>query len=99
MSQTGAASGQGKVTVSVLDRETTALVSLAVAIALGREELIAARSGEAVAAGVAPLWVDELLLQSVLMLGHPAGRGGGLAFGDRHFRRPPIRRPPNGGGV
>jgi 4-carboxymuconolactone decarboxylase len=80
MSQTGAASGGRRVTVSVLDRETVALVRLAAAIALGREELIAARAGEAVTAGVAPLWVDELLLQSVLMLGYPRALVGAAAW-------------------
>jgi len=80
MGQTGAASGESRVTVSVLDAETAALVGLAAAIALGREELIAARSGEAVAAGVAPLWVDELLLQSVLMVGYPRALVGAAAW-------------------
>src|SRR5262245_9213818 len=54
-----------------LDPPTRALVRLAAAIALGRTELIADRSRAALADGVEPLWVDELILQSVLMAGYP----------------------------
>lgn len=54
-----------------LDQATLALVSLAAAIAQGEEPEIRDRVTEAVAAGVTPLWGDELLLQSVLMVGWP----------------------------
>ena len=54
-----------------LDRATVALVGLASAIALGREGLIAERSRGAAGADVPPIWIDELLLQSMLMVGWP----------------------------
>lgn len=54
-----------------LDPATSALVRLASAIALGREPLIAERSRAAVQADVPSVWVDELLLQSMLMVGWP----------------------------
>lgn len=54
-----------------LDPATRALVALAAAIAQGEEPEIRDRVGEAVAAEVPPVWGDELLLQSVLMVGWP----------------------------
>lgn len=54
-----------------LDDPTAALVALAVAVAGGDEGLLAKRSRAALAADVPPIWVDELLLQSVLMAGYP----------------------------
>ena len=54
-----------------LDQSTSGLVRLASAIALGREALIAERSRAAVHADVPSVWVDELLLQSMLMVGWP----------------------------
>lgn len=54
-----------------LDRATSALVRLASAIALGRVPLIAERSRAAVQADVPSVWIDELLLQSMLMVGWP----------------------------
>lgn len=71
MSRNGDGAGAPPAMLLELDRETAALVELALAVALGREALLTERSREAVDAGVAPLWVDELLLQSVLMLGYP----------------------------
>lgn len=56
---------------SVLDERTEALVALAAAIAQGEETGIRERVGDAVAASVPHIWVDELLLQSVLMVGYP----------------------------
>jgi 4-carboxymuconolactone decarboxylase len=56
-----------------LDAETRALLALAGAIATGDEERLAARCEECAARGVPPLWVDELLLQSVLLVGWPRG--------------------------
>lgn len=58
-----------------LDPATRALVHLAVAIARGRDEELAARSREALAAEVPPIWVDELLLLSMLMVGWPRALG------------------------
>lgn len=54
-----------------LDDATRALVALAAAIAQGEEPEVRDRVADAVAAGVAPGWGDELLLQSVLMVGWP----------------------------
>lgn len=54
-----------------LDEATRALVALAAAIAQGEEPEIRDSVNEAVAAGVPPAWGDELLLQSVLMVGWP----------------------------
>lgn len=57
--------------MSGLDEPTTALVRLAAGIAVGEPRLVAARCREALAEAVPPVWVDELLLQSVLMVGYP----------------------------
>jgi 4-carboxymuconolactone decarboxylase len=58
-----------------LDAATVALVRLAAAIALGRTDAVRHRSDAALTAGTPPLWVDELLLQSVLMVGYPRALG------------------------
>ena len=55
----------------VLDAATRALVGLAAAIAQGDEPAIREQVAEAVVAGVPSAWGDELLLQSVLMVGWP----------------------------
>ena len=55
----------------VLDPATRTLVSLAAAIAQGEEPAIRDRVNEAIEVGVSDVWVDELLLQSVLMVGWP----------------------------
>jgi 4-carboxymuconolactone decarboxylase len=54
-----------------LDPETAALVGLAAAIAQGEEPEIRRRATAAVDAGLPATWGDELLLQSVLMVGWP----------------------------
>src|SRR6188508_316608 len=54
-----------------LDDPTRALIRLAVAVARGREDEIVARSREAAAVEVPSVWVDELLLLSMLMVGWP----------------------------
>ena len=54
-----------------LDEQTVALVGLAGAIALGKEGDLRQRIATAQAADVPHHWVDELLLQSVLMVGWP----------------------------
>jgi 4-carboxymuconolactone decarboxylase len=46
-------------------------VRFASAVAIGREGLVAERSRAAAAADVPSVWVDELLLQSMLMAGWP----------------------------
>lgn len=57
--------------LSHLDGPTTALVVLSAAIATGREAQVEECCLACVQAAVAPSWVDELLLQSVLMVGWP----------------------------
>jgi 4-carboxymuconolactone decarboxylase len=54
-----------------LDDATRALVGLAAAIAQGEEPDVRIRIAEATAQSVPHAWVDELLLQSVLMVGWP----------------------------
>jgi len=54
-----------------LDPETRALISFAGVIAIGEEAALLAGCRECRAAGVPALWMDELLLQSVLMVGWP----------------------------
>lgn len=54
-----------------LDPATRALIALAAAIAQGDEGELRDRVAGAVAAGVPAAWGDELLLQSVLMVGWP----------------------------
>lgn len=54
-----------------LDAPTRALVVLAAAIATGREPLVEEQCRACVSAAVPALWVDELLLQSLLMVGWP----------------------------
>lgn len=55
----------------LLDGRTQELLRLAAAVATGDEEGIAATCREANARGVPVEWVDELALQSVLMVGYP----------------------------
>ena len=54
-----------------LDGPTTALVRLAAAIAEGGEGRLGERAAELVGSGAPQLWGDELLLQSILMVGYP----------------------------
>jgi 4-carboxymuconolactone decarboxylase len=54
-----------------LDPATQALVALAAAIAQGEESRVKEQVSEARAAAVPAVWVDELLLQSTLMVGYP----------------------------
>lgn len=56
---------------NALDDHTLALVALAAAVAQGEESAVRERVDDAVEAGVPPVWVDELILQSVLMVGYP----------------------------
>ena len=58
-------------TLDHLDGPTRALVVLAAAIATGREPLVEEQCRACVFASVPALWVDELLLQSLLMVGWP----------------------------
>src|SRR2546421_11160047 len=69
-----------------LDPATAALVRLAAAVAAGDAPELQQRLAAAQAAGVPPLWIDGLLLQSMLVVGYPpalvgfgVGREGGGA--------------------
>src|SRR2546423_2598053 len=61
-----------------LDPATAALVRLAAAVAAGDVPELQQRLAAAQAAGVPPLWIDELLLQSMLVVGYPLAL---VAFG------------------
>ena len=54
-----------------LDAATSALVALATAIALGDETLVEQHCRTCMAEGAPETWIDELLLQSTLMVGWP----------------------------
>lgn len=58
-------------TLDRLDPPTVALVVLSAAIATGKEPLVEERCRACIEATVPDLWADELLLQSVLMVGWP----------------------------
>jgi 4-carboxymuconolactone decarboxylase len=66
---------QSPILSEALDGPTRALVRLAVAVARGREDELTARAREALQAEVPPIWVDELLLVSMLMVGWPRALG------------------------
>lgn len=61
-----------------LDPDTSTLVRLAAAIAVGAEPALREVMAEARRAGLRSEWMDELLLQSILMVGYPRAL---LAFG------------------
>src|SRR5438128_203829 len=61
-----------------LDRPTVALVRVAAALAEGKIDVLRDRFGAARAAGVPDRWIDELLLQSMLVVGYPLAL---VAFG------------------
>lgn len=58
-------------TLQKLDPATSALVALAAAIARGDEDLVEQHCRTCMAEGAPDTWVDELLLQSTLMVGWP----------------------------
>ncbi len=58
-------------TLERLDEPTRALVSLAARIAEGSESAIEQAVAAVLASAVPPVWVDELVLQSVLICGWP----------------------------
>ncbi|HEX4628532.1 MAG TPA: carboxymuconolactone decarboxylase family protein [Gemmatimonadales bacterium] len=70
--------GLGGAEPDVLDGRTTALVRLAAAVAKGRLRELEARLAAAREAGVPALWIEELLLQSMLVVGYPLAL---VAFG------------------
>ncbi len=63
---------------ATLDASTLALVRMAAAVAGGDEPDIRQAMASVIDAGTAPEWVEELLLQSVLMTGYPRAL---VAFG------------------
>src|SRR2546421_8069142 len=79
-----------------LDPATAALVRLAAAVAAGDVPELQQRLAAAQAAGVPPLWIDELLLQSMLVVGYPLAlvafgvwrEVGGAAAAARHAAEP-----------
>src|SRR3989440_7862537 len=79
-----------------LDPATAALVRLAAAVAAGDVPELQQRLAAAQGAGVPPLWIDELLLQSMLVVGYPLAlvafgvsrEVGGAAAAARHAAEP-----------
>ena len=65
-----------------LDDATAALVRLAAAIASGDSARIERRSRDAISAAMPPVWADELLLQSRLMVGYPRALTGAHVWRD-----------------
>ncbi len=61
-----------------LEPKTAALVRIAAAIAAGKTAELEPRLGAARGAGVPVLWIEELLLQSLLVVGYPLAL---VAFG------------------
>src|SRR5881296_2673524 len=75
--------GEGRGTMSArsappLEPKTAALVGVAAAIAAGETAELEARLAAARGAGVPVLWIEELLLQSLLVVGYPLAL---VAFG------------------
>lgn len=68
----------GPETPGPLDAQTAALVRVAAAIAAGDPGELKVRLLAARARGVPPLWIEELLLQSLLVVGYPLAL---VAFG------------------
>src|SRR3989441_1096656 len=65
-----------------LDAPTTALVRVAAAIALGDDAALRDRMKAARGAGVPALWMEELLLQSLLNVGYPLTLVGSGVWGE-----------------
>ena len=84
--------GKGKMSqgkARALDAQTTALVRAAAALAEGKIAELEQRFRDARAAGVPDLWVEELLLQSLLLVGYPLAL---VAFGVWREVTGPIAR-------
>src|SRR2546425_6826924 len=75
--------------VGGLDPQTAALVRAAAALAEGKIAELKQRFVAARAAGVPDLWVEELLLQSLLLVGYPLAL---VAFGVWREVTGPIAR-------
>jgi 4-carboxymuconolactone decarboxylase len=89
MGERGAGSGTMRPGVSALDAQTTALVRAAAALAEGKIAELKQRFVAARAVGVPDLWVEELLLQSLLVVGYPLAL---VAFGVWRDVTGPIAR-------
>src|SRR5437867_1683133 len=91
--------GKGKMSrgkSGALDAKTVALVRAATALAEGRITELEQRFREARAAGVPDLWVEELLLQSLLLVGYPLALVG---FGVWREVTGPVGRDGGGAGA
>jgi len=91
--------GKGKMSrgkSGALDAKTVALVRAAAALAEGRITELEQRFREARAAGVPDLWVEELLLQSLLLVGYPLALVG---FGVWREVTGPVARDGGGAGA
>src|SRR3989442_12994355 len=89
MGERGAGSGTMRPEVSALDPQTAALVRAAAALAEVKIAELKQRFVAARAAGVPDLWVEELLLQSLLGVGYPLAL---VAFGVWRDVTGPIAR-------
>src|SRR5947207_401550 len=78
-----------------LDPATTALVRVASALAEGKTDVLRDRFVAARAAGVPDRWIEELLLQSLLVVGYPLAL---VAFGVWRELNGPLPGPGDGGG-
>src|SRR2546427_8938810 len=96
MGEWGAGSGTMRPGASALDAKTVALVRAAAALAEGRITELEQRFREARAAGVPDLWVEELLLQSLLLVGYPLALVG---FGVWREVTGPVARGGGGAGA
>jgi 4-carboxymuconolactone decarboxylase len=94
MQERGAGSGtMSERQASVLDSRTAALVRVAAAVADSNIPELRSRFAAARDAGVPGLWIEELLLQSMLVVGYPLAL---VAFGA--WRALVGWAPPEGGG-
>lgn len=75
--------------LEVLDHRTRALVGLAAAIAIGEESAIERAAGAALDDGVPAGWIDELVLQSILICGWPRGLTGARVCRQAGFHTDP----------
>src|SRR2546428_7382450 len=91
--------GKGKMSqgkARALDAKTVALVRAAAALAEGHITELEQRFRDARAAGVPDLWVEELLLQSLLLVGYPLALVG---FGVWREVTGPVARGGGGAGA
>src|SRR5437899_604138 len=91
--------GEGRGTMSAtsappLEPQTAALVRVAAALAEGKTSELEARLRAAQGAGVPARWIEELLLQSLLVVGYPLAL---VAFGVWREVSGPVSGPRDGG--